>query len=249
MKIVRPVSEAEAIGEFLKNEYYEADYNSDRDQWESIVVNPDYADAQENALRRALLFRRRGHMWREIPADAKWYQVQLAPVDMDRIHVFPRAQWSKISDGSYCIGDIIRRIKSKKYTTGSHRVITKIQQLRYRLQIDPHSTSTVLLIGVDEQSPVTILEGNHRLSAAMLVGPDLASSRFNVFCAMSPRMVESCWYKTNLPNLWRYAKNRLKHMVDREADIKRLHHKPGLNPTSNAMVTAVASKNLTETQS
>lgn len=251
MKIVRPVTEAEAIGEFLKNEFYEADYNRDRDQWEQLVLNPDYTNAQENALRRALLFRRRGHMWRELPPDTQWYEVRLDPADMDRIHVFPRAQWSKISDGSYCIGDIIRRIKSKHYSTGGDRVIAKIQQLRYRLQIDPHSSSTVLLIGVDEKSPVTILEGNHRLSAAMLVGPELASSRFSVFCGMSPRMVESCWYRTNLLNLWRYAKNRFRNLIDHEADIERLlpKHQPSVQPVPHAMATAVAGKNLTESQS
>jgi hypothetical protein len=251
MNVVRPVTEAEAIGEFLKNEFYEVDYNRDRDQWEQLVLHPDYTDAQENALRRALLFRRRGHMWRELPHDTRWFEVKLDPADMERIHVFPRAQWSKISDGSYCIGDIIRRIKSKRYSTGGDRVIAKIQQLRYRLQIDPHSSSTVLLIGLDEKSPVTILEGNHRLAAAMLVGPELASSRFNVFCGMSPRMVESCWYRTNLPNLWRYAKNRFAHIVDHEADIDRLLPKPEPDrpPVPATMATAAAAKNLTETQS
>jgi hypothetical protein len=251
MKIARPVTEAEAIGEFLKNEFYEADYNRDRDQWEQLVLHPDYMNAHENAIRRALLFRRRGHMWRELPADTQWYEVKLDVNDMDRIHVFPRAQWSKISDGSYCIGDIVRRIKSQSYNTGGDRVISKIQQLRYRLQIDPHSSSTVLLIGVDEKSPVTILEGNHRLSAAMLVGPALASSRFTVFCGMSQNMTQSCWYKTNLPNLWRYAKNRFTHIVDHEADITRLLPKPQptIQPAPNTMATAVAGKKLTESQS
>jgi hypothetical protein len=32
-------------------------------------------------------------------------------------------------------------------------------------------------------------------------------------------MTESCWYRTNLPNLWRYAKNRFTHIVDPEADV------------------------------
>ena len=250
MQIVRPVTEAEAIGEFLKNEFYEADYNRDRDDWEQIVLHPDYTNAQENATRRALLFRRRGHMWRELPPDTQWYEVKLGPNDLDRIHVFPRAQWSKISNGSYCIGDVVSRIRERNYRDGGDRVIAKIQQMRYRLQIDPHSTSTVLLIGQDEKSPVTILEGNHRLSAAMLVGPEVASTRFRVFCGFSPRMTESCWYRTNLPNLWRYAKNRLTHIVDPDADVSRFLHRraPNVGQAPAAMATA-ASKNLSETQS
>ena len=248
MRIVRTVTEAEAIGEFLKNEFYEADYNVDRDQWEQIVLHPDYTNAYENAVRRALLFRRRGHMWRELPPDTQWHEVRLEPADMDRIHVFPRAQWSKISNGSYCIGDIVRRIRERRHRDVGDHVIGKIQQLRYRLQIDTHGSSTVLLISTDEKSPATILEGNHRLTAAMLVGSELASSRFSVFCGLSPRMVESCWYRTNLPNLWRYAKNRFTHIIDTEADIRRLLPKKPAVPeaVANTLATAVASKKLTE---
>lgn len=249
MQIVRPVTEAEAIGEFLKNEFYEADYNRDRDDWEQLVLHPDYTNAEENATRRALLFRRRGHMWRELPPDTQWFEVKLSPNDLDRIHVFPRAQWSKISNGSYCIGDVVSRIRERNYRDGGDRVIAKIQQMRYRLQIDPHSTSTVLLIGQDERSPVTILEGNHRLSAAMLVGPDVASTRFRVFCGFSPRMTESCWYRTNLPNLWRYAKNRLTHIVDPEADVSRFLHRLPNNIGQPAVMATAANKNLSETQS
>lgn len=251
MKIIRSVTEAEAIGEFLKNEFYEADYNHDRDQWEQMVLHPDYGDAYENAVRRALLFRRRGHMWRELPPDTQWHQVQLEPADMERIHVFPRAQWSRISNGSYCIEDIVRRIRERRYRDGGDHVIAKIQQLRYRLQIDPHSSSTVLLIGKDAASPATILEGNHRLSAAMLVSSEMASTRFNVFCGLSPRMVESCWYRTNLPNLWRYAKNRLTHIIDTEADVRGLlpHKRPENEPVTDALASAVASKKLTESRS
>jgi len=34
-------------------------------------------------------------------------------------------------------------------------------------------------------------------------------------------MYESCWYDTNIPNLWSYLKNRLNNLVDKEADVQR----------------------------
>jgi hypothetical protein len=44
-----------------------------------------------------------------------------------------------------------------------------------------------------------------------------------VLAGFSPRMNESCWYETNFPNLWRYAKNRMRNfMYDPEADVKRI---------------------------
>src|ERR687887_1166196 len=99
MKRVRRVLEAEVVAEFLKNEFYQEEFHRDRRHFERLVLEADVSNEVENAIRRALLFRRRGHMWRELPADTQWYEVNLDVNDMDRIHVFPRAQWSKISDG------------------------------------------------------------------------------------------------------------------------------------------------------
>ena len=80
----------------------------------------------------------------------------------------------------------------------------------------------MLLIGIDESLPFTILEGNHRLTAALLADGTLLRNRFRVLCGFSARMPEACWYETNLANLWRYAKNRMRNLVyDKDADIER----------------------------
>jgi hypothetical protein len=247
MKKMRQVSEAEAIGEFLRNEFYEPDYNHDRDHFESIVLNQDYSNPHENAIRRALLYRRRGHMMRELPSDTQWWQVELDAHDLAQVHVFPRAQWRKISNGSFRIGDVVERIRARNYRDGGDRVITKIQQIRYRLQSDMFTPSTVLLIGTDEHQPLTIFEGNHRLAAAMLVSPEILRTRFRILCGFSPRMTESCWYRTDVPNLWRYLKNRLTHIYDPDADVKRLlTNLPPAYSTKRQMAGAVATEKLRE---
>ncbi|HET8667624.1 MAG TPA: oligosaccharide flippase family protein, partial [Terriglobales bacterium] len=91
MKRLRRVTEAEVIAEFLKNEFYHAEFQRDRDRFVRWVVNPDVSNAAENALRRALLFRRRETMWRELPPDTEWFEVEITTADLDRIRVFPRA--------------------------------------------------------------------------------------------------------------------------------------------------------------
>lgn len=222
MRIIRTVHEAEVMGEFLRNEFYQNEYHHDRHQFEHLVMEPDYSNAAENALRRALLFRRRGHMWRELPADTKWYEVELEQKDVEMVHVFPRAQWRKLSHGSFCITEIVKSVRNGGHKNAGHAVIAKIQQLRYRLQANEHAHGAVLLIGMDESSPFTVLEGNHRLTAALLVSPHVMQKRFRVLCGFSPRMVQSCWYRTNVPNLMRYLKNRILHLYDREADVERL---------------------------
>lgn len=219
MILQRRITEAEVIAEFLKNEFYQKEYDRDREAFEDMVLDPDLAAETENAIRRALLYRRRGHMWRELPKDTLWHEAAICAEDLKRIRVFPRAHWRKISNGSFLLSEIVKRIRECSITK-SDPAFSKIQLLRYRLQRDSVHSS-VLLIGVDEEQPLTILEGNHRLAAAMLVSPQLVHSGFRVLCGLSPHMYESCWYDTNIPNLWNYLKNRLNNLVDKEADVQR----------------------------
>ncbi len=142
--------------------------------------------------------------------------------------VFPRAQWRRVANGSFLLKDIVQRIKTKPFHGRTRDFIAKVQALSYRLR-NHDDNSAVLLIGVDDQKPVTVLEGNHRLTAALLASPDVMQARFRVFCGFSPRMSQSCWYQTNVANLWRYARNRSRNLFyDRDADVERL-----LKPASN----------------
>lgn len=248
MKRLRRVTEAEVIAEFLKNEFYQEEFHQDREQFEDLVLNAEVADDTSNALRRALLFRRRGHMWRELPSDTQWWEVQIEPQDLHRLRVFPRAQWRRVADGSFLLKDIVKRIKTKPFRGRTRNFISKVQALSYYLR-NHQDDSAVLLIGVNDEDPVTVLEGNHRLTAALLASPDILQNRFRVFCGLSPRMSESCWYQTNLPNLWRYARNRARNLFyDPDADVERLL-KPGpvhLEPVASqpALTTAPASERL-----
>lgn len=197
MKKLRRVTEAEVIAEFLKSEFYHREFHRDRDRYEQLVMECDITDEAQNALRRALLFRRRGHMWRELPADTQWWEMEVEAEDIPRIRVFPRAQWRKLASGSFLLTDIVKRMRSLQETGKANPFIAKIQSLSYRLRRDPHRSS-VLLIGLDTSSPVTILEGNHRLTAALLASPATLQQSFRIFCGLSERMNECCWYRTTL---------------------------------------------------
>lgn len=219
MKRVQRITEAEVVNDFLKNEFYQGEFHHDRDQYESLVLEADTTNDYDNAIRRALLFRRRGHMWRELPPDTQWWQVEIEASDLNKIRVFPRAQWRKVSNGSFRLSDIVRRIKTQRFRGKTRDFVAKVQSLSYRLRVS-RDDSSVMLIGIDDEHPYTILEGNHRLTAALLASPALLQQRFKIFCGMSPRMAESCWYETNLQNLWRYAKNRARNFTyDKDADV------------------------------
>ena len=124
----------------------------DREQFEHLVLGAEIADEAGNALRRALLFRRRGHMWRELPSDTQWWEVQIEPQDLERVRVFPRAQWRRVANGSFLLKDIVRRIRTKPFRGRTRDFIAKVQALSYHLR-NHEDDSAVLLIGVDDQNP------------------------------------------------------------------------------------------------
>ncbi len=248
MKKLRHVTESEVIAEFLKNEFYQEEFHHDREQFEELVLGADTADEQANALRRALLFRRRGHMLRELPPDTQWWQVEIEPDDVNRIRVFPRAQWRKMANGNFLLENLTRRIKTQQFRGRTRDFVARIQALSYRLRVTKDD-SAVLLIGIDDLNPVTILEGNHRLAAALLASPQTLQAAFRVYCGFSPRMGESCWYQTNFQNLLRYGRNRIRTLFyDPDADVERVLRPSVSADAKSAMAQVATHKVLSDTK-
>src|SRR5438270_7674692 len=217
---LHPVSETEVIAGFLRNEFYESDYDRDRSRFDSLVHQPDLNDPRQNALRHALLFRRRGHMWRELPSDTQWWRVQLAPQDIHRMRVFPRAHWLSIGGGDFRAEHIVGRIRNRKYPQRVEGFVRKIRSISRSLGQNGN-VGPVLMIGSNDSEPLVVLEGNHRVAAALLESPQRLQS-LDFYCGLSSRMAECCWYRTNLPSLWRYLINRVRNLQDRDADVDRL---------------------------
>ena len=213
MRRLRRITEQEVIAEFLKSEFHHEEFHQYREKVEHLVLQADLTNAAENDQRRALLYRRRGHMWRELPADTEWWEVQIESSDLNLIRVFPRAQWRRIADGSFLLPDVVERIRTRRFTGLAQECITKVHAIKGSLR-RRDDLGCALLIGVDESNALTILEGNHRLTAALLDCDNVPQTQLRVLCGFSPRMNECCWYETNASNLWHYAKNRLKNLFD-----------------------------------
>jgi O-antigen/teichoic acid export membrane protein len=211
----RRVTEDEVISEFLKGEFYQSEFDPYREAFSDLVTSPDLSSQPENRLRRALLYHRRGRLWREIPANTEWWEVELQNVDLQRIRVFPRDQWRKHSDRKYYLQDTAQRIRGH-IAQSADPFLSKLQSLSSELAQYAESASygTVLLIGLCDNAPLTIIEGNHRMTAAMLVSPAAAHRRFRFLCGFSPHMMDCCWYHTDFSTLFRYAKNSATWLFD-----------------------------------
>jgi O-antigen/teichoic acid export membrane protein len=213
LRKLRPVAESEVIAEFLRSEFYQPEFDRYREAFQYLVDHPDLDNAQHNALRKALLYRRRGRLWRELPSDTEWWEVSLETPDLKRIRVFPRNQWRRHSTDSYQLLDTAERIRSRIDSLSPNAFFVKLRSMSTEFAITPEH-SAVLLIGIDERSPLTIIEGNHRMTAATLVSQEQVPRQFRFLCGFSPRMMECCWYETDFSTLWHYALNSIAYIFE-----------------------------------
>jgi hypothetical protein len=219
--VIRGVSEDEVIAEFLKSDFHSPEFCEYQESLREVVSEPDLENAGDNAKRRALFNLRNLALWKEIPAGTQWYEVEISEAGLSQIRAFPRAQWRKLARGNFSVSEIAEAMRTRQHLVDGP-FLSKIAAIGDQLLLDEPGFSPVILIGVTECQPLTVLDGNHRLIAAMLASPgSLKKLRF--LCGLSPRMTECCWYNTNLLTLLRYGRNKLAgNMRNPEAELARL---------------------------
>ena len=226
IRLIRRLAEDEVIAEFLKSEFDRPIFREYHERLQEIVSSPNLDSADENAKRRALLFIRHFALWKELPTDTEWYEIEVKYSDLEKIRVFPRAQWRNFAPKTFSILEVAERM-NRRQEADSGPFQLKIANIGARLLEQDDDLGSVLLIGINENEPLTILDGNHRLVASMLTTPS-RTERLRFLCGFSPRMTECCWYTTNFATLCRYGKNVLMHLVrDHEAELERLLQRAG----------------------
>src|SRR5215472_14552915 len=212
LRKIRRIPEDEVIAQFLQGEFYQNEFRRYRDSFGAVVSRPDLKDPYENALRRALLFRRRGLLWRQLPTDTEWWEVELSAEDLRRVRVFARRQWLRYGAPGFSFPATVERIRSRIASHSQDPFIAKLRSLSEEIEQNVEYSS-VILIAIDESTPMTILEGNHRMTAAALVSPETAHQRFRFICGFSPHMAECCWYRTDVSTLWKYGVNTIAYYL------------------------------------
>jgi len=226
IRVIRRISEDEVIAEFLKSDFENAAFRDYQGALRKIVTNPNLDDAGENAKRRALFFIRNRSLWKELPTGTGWYEVEVKEGDLNQIRAFPRAQWRRLARDNFSITEVVDRIR-RRQNVAEGPFLSKIAAIRDRVQQNDAALGAVILIGLNESEPLTVLDGNHRLVAAILVSPG-SVERFRFLCGLSPRMTDCCWYNTNLVTLFRYGRNLLRHFGSNpERDLARLLQSSG----------------------
>lgn len=220
IRIVRRLAEDEVIAEFLKADFNSPAFHAYRDL-EGLVLAPNLEDQDENAKRRALFFIRHLALWKELPRDTEWFEVEVRARDLPNVRFFPRAQWRRLARGDFSVTAVAGRMR-KQQDAIEPAFRAKLEAISERQREPSADLGAIVLIGLTENEPVTVLDGNHRLAAAVLSTPE-AIGRLRFLCGLSPRMMECCWYNTSLVTLLRYGRNTIAHLVrDPEAELARL---------------------------
>jgi O-antigen/teichoic acid export membrane protein len=207
IQLVRRVTEDEAIAEFLRSDFATPTFKDYQDTLGPIVAAPDLSNARENETRRALFYLRHLALWKELPRDTQWHEVTVNEDELRHIRIFPRAQWRKLAQGNFAVTTVAERLEDYRNLLDTE-FVAKIDSIEAAILGGNTNFGAVILIGTSENEPLTVLDGNHRLVAAMLAQPRRIE-KLRFLCGLSPRMRECCWYKTNLPNLFRYGRNML----------------------------------------
>ena len=219
IRLIRRISEDDVISEFIKSDFENAAYRKYHDSLRTMVYAADLDSQSESAKRRALLFLRHRSLWHELPSDIEWYEAEMTEANLDQIRVFPRAHWRKIARGNFELKTVVDQMRTWKRDR-EDPFVEKISDIRTGLLQQESSVGSVVLIGLNEREPMTILDGNHRFVAAVLEG---RVDRLRFVCGLSPRMNRCCWYKTNLTNLVRYGSNLIRHIIFQpDAELERL---------------------------
>jgi O-antigen/teichoic acid export membrane protein len=226
LRLIRRVSEDEVISGFLKSDFQSPAFRDYHESLRDVVNNPDLDDGAENAKRRALLFIRHLSLWKQIPAETEWYEMEIKEADLGQVRVFPRAQWRRLARGNFSITEVAEGVRTRKHLVDLSFLL-KIVSIGNQLRLEDPGFSAVILIGLNERERLTILDGNHRLVAAMLSTPS-AVKKLRFLCGLSPRMTECCWYNTNLMTLFRYGLNKLAGAIRNPAhELAQLMHDTG----------------------
>ncbi len=220
VNLLRPVTESEVVTEFLNSDLNHPDF---RDHYKTHALKAESNRHRADAIarRHALLFAKRRSLWAELPGKIEWYEVTVNEEALDLIKMFPRSHWRKLAQGDYSVVRVTEGLRSGRRTLDG-RFLSKISVLGEQLSQGTGEFGTVILLGVNKQGPLTILDGNHRLVAALLSSP-AGLSKLRFMCGFSPRMTQCCWYKTNPATLIRYGKHILVRAIrDPKAELERI---------------------------
>jgi hypothetical protein len=159
VKIINPVPFAAVVQAWLKAEWQDSFFDAVREYIpQSLIDEVDFSNQQGNELRQWLLRTLRFPILIPLPEDVTWYSATYEIADVGRTFIVPSKDWESISGNAFQPASVLPNLNA----VDPHA--EKIRSIRSSLgSIDRR----LVLVASDIDSPLTIIEGNHR-SVAIL---------------------------------------------------------------------------------
>jgi hypothetical protein len=177
MQHLGPITEHEMVAHFLKTEINSLRFEpvildllrrEGKDR--RIVDQPDLRDEEENACRTRLLGEWRGYKRHEdvftfVPDDTAWHRYALCRAELARVQYIDDDYWIELSGGTRRAVDAAPNIRAGIEVFGqSTQWALELAREVERGAVFPE----LILVGSDEASELTVLEGHVRLTAYCL---------------------------------------------------------------------------------
>lgn len=202
MRLVERVEEAIVIAEFLRAEIdsprfgsrvrarIEADGRDD-----SVVRDPDTANAADNAFRAALLHSYRGvggsaPLLEGLPERIEWHRAAIARDALDEVHYIDYPYWNELSAGTRSPRVAAERIRAG--ITALNRPNDAFISLAARLCAG-EALGTPILVAPERGAPAVILEGHTRVTA-MLLEPECLPDPVEFLVGFAPGVRDWMFY-------------------------------------------------------
>ncbi|HLZ22850.1 MAG TPA: hypothetical protein VKQ30_12070 [Ktedonobacterales bacterium] len=177
MRHLHPISEDEMVAVFLQTEIASTRFRSailailQRDGHDRRVIDrPDLSNETENSYRRQVLGKHRGYrrnadVFTGVPDHVRWYRALATPTDLAHVRYINYDYWTELSGGSRMATDAAVRIRQgvEAFGVGNGGFWYMADALQAGATFP-----NLILVGEDENSPLTLLEGHVRLTAYFL---------------------------------------------------------------------------------
>jgi hypothetical protein len=177
MRHLEAISEHEMVAHFLKTELHSVRFTAEllallrRDRVDRRILDePNLQNPEENACRSRLLgdyrgFKRREGIFKFVPDEATWHRYSLSREELARVRYINDDYWVALSGGSRLAIDAARNIRAGIDVFGQ----STAWALGLAREVERGAVfPELILVGADERSVLTVLEGHARLTAYCL---------------------------------------------------------------------------------
>lgn len=184
MRLSTPIPFPVVVQSWLQAEWYLPHFDAIRASIpaafiESVDVNQPQMNQQKLDLLRSI----RSPIIDPLPADTEWHTTSIDKNDLQRIFTVPSNDWATVSSNTY---HPLKVIENLHMDDGHAKKINEIKN-----SLDSNLDKRIVMVGTSVNSPLTIIEGNHRAVAlfADALEKDLQNPIIEeVFIGISPAM-------------------------------------------------------------